>query len=573
MNADLSSTERSATLRAMAAEGVDVLVIGGGITGAGVALDAASRGFKVGLVEQGDFASGTSSRSTKLVHGGIRYLPQFDFGLVHEALIERARLVANAPHLVRPLPFLVPFYRELRRPLGIRLPAAGRPLLPLAMNLGLWLYDRLAGRMVLVRHRSVSVAEALHLFPHLRRDGLSRASLYYDAQTDDARLTLAVLRTAARHGARCVNYARAVRLVRASGRVTGVEVEDRLSGEHLQVKARWVVNAAGVWAGEVARLAGSPQRVELTLSKGVHLVLPRELLGVGSTALVLPETEDGRLAFVVPWEGRAILGTTDTPYSGPMEDPPVTEDDVAYLLRHARRFLDVELEPQDVVSAFAGLRPLVSAGGRSADISRRHAVVRHEPGFVSIIGGKLTTYRQMAQDVVDLIAREDADPTSGRSSDGRLTPCRTERLPLVGGEEPESWPRLVRDALRLGLAPEVAGRLLHRYGSELGRILALIRDDPTLAEPLAPGIPCIGAEVVFACQTMMPASLEDMMLRRLRLALLHGPAADAAAEKAAMLMARALGWPAERRAEELASYRSARQAQVTRGPVLQGAPD
>lgn len=573
MTADLSATERTATLRAMAAEGVDVLVIGGGITGAGVALDAASRGFKVGLVEQADFAGGTSSRSTKLVHGGIRYLPQFDFSLVHEALVERARLVANAPHLVRPLPFLVPFYRGLTRPLGIRLPAAGRPLLPLAMNLGLWLYDRLADGMVLIRHRPVSVGEALHLFPYLRRDGLSRASLYYDAQTDDARLTLAVLRTAARHGARCVNYTRAVRLVRDSGRVAGVEVEDRMAGERLQIRARWVVNAAGVWAAEVARLAGSGQPVELTLSKGVHLVLPRELLGVGSAALVLPETEDGRLAFVVPWEGRAILGTTDTPYSGPMDEPPVTADDVAYLLRHARRFLDVELEPQDVVGAYAGLRPLVSAGGRSADISRRHAVVRHEAGFVSIIGGKLTTYRQMAQDVVDLIAREDAGSTSGRPAAGRPGPCRTQRLTLVGGEEPESWPYLVRHAIRSGLAPELAERLLRRYGSELGRLLALIRDDPSLAEPVAPGVPCIGAEVVFACQGTMPANLEDMMVRRLRLAVLDSEAARTAAEAVATLMARALDWPADRRAWELAHYRAAHRAQVNSDFVLQGSPD
>ncbi|HEY8425158.1 MAG TPA: glycerol-3-phosphate dehydrogenase/oxidase, partial [Limnochordales bacterium] len=430
MNADLSASQRLSALRAMAERDLDILVIGGGITGAGVALDAASRGYRVGLVEQADFASGTSSRSTKLVHGGIRYLPQFDFSLVREALLERARLVANAPHLVRPLPFLVPFYQGLRRPLGIRLPSAAHPLLPLAMNTGLWLYDRLAGRMVLMRHRPVSVAEALHLFPYLRRDGLRRASLYYDAQTDDARLTIAVLRTAAAHGALCVNYARATALVREDGRVCGVEVEDRVSGERLRVRARWVVNAAGVWAAEVARLAGFGGSIELTLSKGVHLVLPRELVGLGDAALVLPETEDGRLAFVVPWEGRAILGTTDTPYTGSMEEPPVTDDDVAYLLRHARRFLNVELEPGDLVAAYAGLRPLVSSGGRSADISRRHAVVRHEPGFVSIIGGKLTTYRQMAQDVVDLVVREDGASVDGSAR--AIGPCRTTHLPLVG---------------------------------------------------------------------------------------------------------------------------------------------
>ena len=555
MNADLSASQRLSALRAMAERDLDILVIGGGITGAGVALDAASRGYRVGLVEQADFASGTSSRSTKLVHGGIRYLPQFDFSLVREALLERARLVANAPHLVRPLPFLVPFYQGLRRPLGIRLPSAAHPLLPLAMNTGLWLYDRLAGRMVLMRHRPVSVAEALHLFPYLRRDGLRRASLYYDAQTDDARLTIAVLRTAAAHGALCVNYARATALVREDGRVCGVEVEDRVSGERLRVRARWVVNAAGVWAAEVARLAGFGGSIELTLSKGVHLVLPRELVGLGDAALVLPETEDGRLAFVVPWEGRAILGTTDTPYTGSMEEPPVTDDDVAYLLRHARRFLNVELEPGDLVAAYAGLRPLVSSGGRSADISRRHAVVRHEPGFVSIIGGKLTTYRQMAQDVVDLVVREDGASVDGSAR--AIGPCRTTHLPLVGAESPESWPMLVRDAVRAGLSPELAGRLLRRYGSEVKRILALIRDDASLGQPLAPDVPCIGAEVVYACHATMPLHLEDMMVRRLRLALLEPRAGEQAARAVASLMARALEWPADRVEAELERYRVA----------------
>lgn len=563
MNADLAPDRRSEMLQAMAREGVDVLVVGGGITGAGVALDAASRGFRVGLVEQADFASGTSSRSTKLVHGGIRYLPQMDFALVHEALVERANLAANAPHLVRPLPFLVPFYRGLRRPLGMRLPASGRPLLPVAMRMGLWLYDNLAGRRVLVRHRRVSVAEALYLWPYLRREGLVQAALYYDARTDDARLTLAVLRTAAGYGARCVNYARVVALVREGGRVAGAEVEDRLEGRHLRVPARWVVNAAGVWAGQVADLAGREHPVRLTLSKGVHLLLPRELVGMGDTALVLPETEDGRLAFLVPWEDLAVLGTTDTPYSGPMDEPPVTDEDVAYLLRHAARFLGVELEAQDVVGAYAGLRPLVSAGKRSADISRRHAVVRHEPGFVSVIGGKLTTYRQMAQDAVDVIAAEHG--AGGGAATGRPAACRTHRLVLVGGEEPESWPALVREAVRRGLAPALARRLLRRYGSELERLLELIREDPSLAEPLAPGAGRVGAEVVFACRATMPHGLQDLMVRRLRFVAGSPATAAGAAERVAELAARELGWSRERTAEELAGWRRAGRPVTARG--------
>ncbi len=564
----------------MAGHGVDVLVIGGGITGAGVALDAASRGFRVGLVEQGDFAQGTSSRSTKLVHGGLRYVPQFDLGLVGEALHERARLIENAPHLVRPLPFVVPLYDDLRRPLGMRLPAGARPLVPLASRIGLWAYDALAGRGPVARHRALDLREALAMVPYLRRRGLRGALLYYDAGTDDVRLTLAVLRTAARFGALCVNYARAVRLVRQDGRISGAEVEDLLEGRSYSIPARWVVNAAGVWADRVARMAGGAP-LRLMASRGVHLVLPAELVGISTAALVLPETEDGRLAFVVPWEGRAVLGTTDTPYEGPLDAPPVTANDVAFLLRQARRFLEVQLDEADVLGAYAGLRPLVGEGSHSADVSRRHAVVRHEPGLLSIFGGKLTTYRRMAQDVVDVIAREAVAgapataPAGDAGSDrhaggtraaryggGRGTPrerpaaCRTHTLTLVGGEEPQSWQGLLRDAVRAGVLPPVARRLVATYGAELRRLLELGRSDPHLLEPLTPEVPYLGAEVVLACHATMAVRLADVMDRRLHLAVTLADGGLGVAARVADLMAAALGWTAARRDEELEHYRS-----------------
>ncbi|WP_324716601.1 glycerol-3-phosphate dehydrogenase/oxidase [Carboxydochorda subterranea] len=548
---DLTATTRTSTLEGMQAAGVDLLVIGGGITGAGVALDAATRGLRVGLVEQWDFASGTSSRSTKLVHGGIRYLPMLDFGLVREGLIERSLLAANAPHLVRPLPFVVPFYQGLKRPMGMRLPAAGRAFMPYAMRTGLWMYDRLAGRMVLIRHRAIGLAESLRLCPYLRREGLQQASLYYDAQTDDARLTMAVIRTAARYGALPVNYARAVSLVRREGRVAGAEVEDRLTGRRYTVAARWVVNASGVWAGQVAALAGSDRSIRLSLSKGVHLVMPRELLGIGEAALVLPETEDGRLAFVVPWEGLAVVGTTDTPYDGSPEDPPVTTEDVEYLLRHVRRFLNVHVDTSDVIAAYAGLRPLISAGARSADLSRRHAVVRHEPGLVSIIGGKLTAYRRMAQDTVDAIAAEEARQGAGGMS---VPACRTRQLPLVGADAPEAWPDLVREGIHMGLEPAISQRLLHTYGHEMGRLLQVMKEDADLARPIVPGLPWLRAEVVFACRATMAVTLEDMLVRRLRVSLAAPGGGVPAAGPVAELMAEALGWSLERRRAELEHY-------------------
>ncbi|HEY8498655.1 MAG TPA: glycerol-3-phosphate dehydrogenase C-terminal domain-containing protein, partial [Limnochordales bacterium] len=275
-----------------------------------------------------------------------------------------------------------------------------------------------------------------------------------------------------------------------------------------------------------------------------------ELLGVERAALVLPETEDGRLAFVVPWEGRAVVGTTDSPYEGPLESPGVEEAEVEYLLRHVRRFLDVEVQPDDVLAAYAGLRPLVSGSGRSADLSRRHAVVLHEPGFVSVIGGKLTTYRRMAQDAVDVIARHEA-----REPDGlRIGPSRTHRLALVGAEHQERWPALVRQALKAGLAAAAAGRLVQTYGAEAGRLLDLTRARPELGRPLAPGLPHLAAEVVFACETSMPVRLEDLMDRRLRIGLVAPAAAAAAATEAARLMGERLGWSGPHREEELQRY-------------------
>jgi glycerol-3-phosphate dehydrogenase len=510
------------------AAGVDVLVIGGGITGAGVALDAATRGYRVGLVEQADFASGTSSRSTKLVHGGLRYLARAELGLVAEALRERVRLLQLAPHLVQPQPFLLPLYDRMARPLGLRLPPPLRRWTPAAVGLVLWGYDRLA-RAAGLRHRRLTATEASTLVPALRTERLQSAFLLYDAAADDVRLTHAVLASARQFGAVTVNYARAASLLPDRGRVAGAVVEDRLTGRSVVVRARHVVNAAGVWAEEVAALDGRPA-FRLRPSKGVHLVLRREVLGA-EVALILPETEDGRVAFVVPWAGRALLGTTDDPYTGPLDGPVASRQEAAYLLRHARRYLR-RVERGDVVGVCAGLRPLMEGGGgRVADLSRRHASVESPRGLVSIIGGKLTTYRQMAEETVDLLARRDG---GGR-------PCRTATLPLVGSAGLAEAEQVLASS---GLAREQQRHLLRAYGGASMEVLALAGADPTLLHPLVDGLPVVAAEVVYACQREQAVSLADVMFLRTRLSVLADDAGEAALERVSELMTAALGWSA-----------------------------
>jgi len=523
------------------AAGVDVLVIGGGITGAGVALDAATRGYRVGLVEQADFAGGTSSRSTKLVHGGLRYLARAELGLVAEALRERGRLLHLAPHLVQPQPFLLPLYNGMARPLGLRLPPPLRGWTSPAVGLVLWGYDRLA-RADGLRHRRLTAAEAAAMVPALRTEGLRAAFLLYDAATDDVRLTHTVLATARRFGAVTVNYARVASLLHEQGRVAGAVVEDRLTGSSVVVRARHLVNATGVWAEEVAAMDGPPS-FRLRPSKGVHLVLRREVLGT-QVAVILPETEDGRIAFVVPWAERALLGTTDDPYTGPLEAPATSRQEAAYLLRHARRYLR-RVEGADVVGACAGLRPLVEAGGgRVADLSREHAVVESPRGLVSVIGGKLTTYRQMAEDAVDLLARRDG---GGR-------PCRTATLPLAGTEELDTARRALA---RSGLAPEQQRHLLRSYGGASLEILALGGADPVLLHPLVDGLPVVGGEVVYACREEQAVSLADVMFLRTRLSLLAEDAGEGAVERVSALMAAELGWSADERSRQRRRWEAA----------------
>jgi glycerol-3-phosphate dehydrogenase len=534
--------ERVAALERLRA-GVDVLVIGGGITGAGVALDAALRGYSVVLAEQSDYASGTSSRSTKLLHGGLRYLPQRQFGLVREALRERDGLRRLAPHLVHPLPFVIPIFWGLQRPLGLSIPSRLLPLAPLGVRLGLVGYDLLSRSDL--RHRPLRTSDAMRYVPSLRTDGLRAAYLYHDAQADDVRLTHAVLATARFLGASTLNYVQVEKLSREGQRWTAAILDRMVSARHV-LRARHVVNAAGIWAEEVARMGGDVP-FQIRHSKGTHLVLRRSEL-LNGAAMVIPETDDKRLAFLVPWRGKVLLGTTDTPFTGSITAPVTTADDARYLLDHLNRYLQVKVSEDDIVGAFAGLRPLVGQGERPADVSRDHQVVEHKGGLVSIIGGKLTTYRKMAQDVVDVLVRRD----------GRKVRCRTHERVLSGGEDPErSRAALARAVANMGVDEDQTAHLYHTYGNRAQRIVRLMAQERALRRRLLPDFPFVGAEVVYACRDEQALSLGDWLILRTRLGLLDRNHAAGCAREVARLMGLELGWTEADQIQQFETFENA----------------
>lgn len=567
---ELTADRRRADLARMRAETLDVLVIGGGITGAGIALDAAVRGYRVGLIERNDFASGTSGWSTKLVHGGIRYLPQLDLPLVREALHERGYLLANAPYLVHPLAFVLPLYAESRHPVGLPIAPPGGIGLGLVLDAGLYLYDVLAGRENVHLHRRISRSEVLREVPSLRPQGLKSGFLYYDAQTNDTRLTLAVLRTAASRGALLANYCAAVGFVRddASGRIIGVRARptlltdlplgnsDAMDGD-LLLHARHIVNATGVWAEETEHLAGEEGELRIAPSKGTHIVLPKELLGIGDEAVVLPETEDERIIFVVPWQSRALVGTTDTEVEE-IEAPTATEDEITYLLQHVNRYFNRGVTRRDILATYAGNRPLLhlTRTRTPSRLSRTHAIVEASDGLLSISGGKLTTYRRMAQDVLDRIdEREGRQPTHP-----------TIHLPLIGARGwRQAQPLVAEQGKALGLDTSVTEYLAGSYGAEALDVLDLVATTPSLGARLAPGLPSIRAEVVRACQAEMALTVADVLYRRTRVALLDGTYGTAEARVVADLMACELGWTPPERTAALVAY--AAYARQQAGPL------
>lgn len=560
-----SAVARTQNLARLQERTFDVLVIGGGVTGAGVALDAVARGYTVALVEKLDFASGTSSKSTKLVHGGIRYLPNFDFALVREALIERGLLLHNAPFLVQPVGFVLPIYEHDRHPVGMRFTTPGGLGLGLLLDLGLWLYDRLAGKRNIAPHRRLSRKQVLELAPGLVPDGLKEGFFYYDAQTNDARLTVTLLHTAALQGAVIVNHTEVQSFLSTNGQAVGARCYDLLGQQAFAVHARHIVNATGIYAERVERLLEPEPQVRIEPSKGVHLVFAREKLQVLQDAIVLPETDDQRILFLVPWESRVIFGTTDTG-SGDLDHPTATREDVHYLLKHLKRYVTTDLSEDDILSVYAGYRPLVlphKAAHSSASLSRTHAVLQSPSGLVSIVGGKLTTYRRMAQDTVDLLQRRD----------NHKLQHPTTNLPLLGseglaeilsmfGEFNELNKELGSQAKVLGLDASIVHHLLRTYGGEIQEIFDLLQKNPTFSTRLIADLPYIYAQVIYACRAEMAMTPYDVLARRTSIMLEDQQRGLGVVDLVADLMAHELGWSPEQRERLVEEYRQVVQGQL-----------
>lgn len=546
---------RAADLRRLRSERFDVLVIGGGVTGAGAALDAASRGLKVALIEARDFAAGTSSRSSKLIHGGLRYLEQLELGLVHEALTERGLLATRiAPHLVRPVPILVP------------LPSGGAPrvrALPgrawrrAYYGAGVAAYDAFAGVFGGGRgmplHRHLSREGTRRIFPSLRPDVVSGAIRYYDGQVDDARLVVTLARTTASLGAAVVTSARAVGLLRQAREVTGVRVRDMEArpgdpNAEFEVRARTVIAATGVWSDDVSRMLGDVgvrPGLRVRASKGVHLVVPRSAI-TGEAGLILRTATS--VLFVLPWGGHWIIGTTDTDWRLDRSHPAASERDIGYLLDQVNTVLDRPLTPRDIEGVYAGLRPLLAGEADSTSrLSREHAVVEPMLGLLLVAGGKYTTYRVMAADVVDrAVARL-----------GVTRPSRTADLPLLGADGyPAMWRDRADVARRHGVPVGVLEHLLERYGTLAIELLALIHDDPLLASPVSGAPEYLAAEIAYAARAEGALHLDDTLTRRTRISIETAHRGGDSAEHTAEVMGRALGWDDAIRTREVEHYRA-----------------
>jgi glycerol-3-phosphate dehydrogenase len=532
----LSPEGRAAAIERFASgEELDLLVVGGGVVGAGTALDAVTRGLSTGLVEQRDFASGTSSRSSKLIHGGLRYLEMLDFGLVREALQERGLMLTTlAPHLVRPVPFLYPLtHRGWER--GY-------------VGAGVALYDAMALSSGygagLPRHRHLTRRQAQRLMPSLRSDALVGAVQYYDAQVDDARHTVELVRTAAHYGAHVANRVAATGFLRQGERVTGVRALDRLTGRELEVSARQIVNATGVWTDETQAMVGERGQFHVRASKGIHLVVPRDRIH-SQTGLIL-RTETSVL-FVIPWGRHWIIGTTDTDWALDKSHPAATRTDIDYLLDHVNRVLSTPLTHEDVEGVYAGLRPLLAGESESTSrLSREHVVAHSAPGLVVVAGGKYTTYRVMARDAVD---------EATQALPGRIAASTTETVPLLGAVGYHAvWNQRHALAARAGLHVAWVEHLLRRYGSLTHELLDLVADRPELGAPLEGAEDYLCAEIVYAASHEGALHLTDVLTRRTRVSIEAWDRGVSAAPRAAELVAPVLGWDEARQAEEVAIY-------------------
>ncbi len=473
----------------------DIVVIGGGATGLGAVLDAASRGYKAILFEQSDFAQGTSSRSTKLVHGGVRYLQQGNVKLVMEALKERGLLKKNAPHLVKNQSFIVPNYKWWEGPY---------------YGLGLKVYDWMSGNLGLGPSEWLSVEEVLERAPTLDAEGLRGGVIYHDGQFDDARLAINLAQTATEYGALLLNYFEATGFIKTNSKISGVHVKDRLTGKEYKIDSKAVINATGVFTDKIQKLDDSKNPETITPSQGIHIVLDKEFLP-GDAAIMIPNTDDGRVLFAVPWHSKIIVGTTDTPVKQISAEPKALPEEIEFLLEHTSRYLTKDPSHKDIKSIFAGLRPLVKASSKkTAEISRDHTIIISDSGLISILGGKWTTYRKMAEDVVNTAAINAQLP---------YTECRTKSVPIHGSSQ-------VPDTSEKG----------YYYGSDLDSIKRL-KSDPRLAEPIHPNLSNSKADIVWAVHKEFCVTLEDALSRRTRALLLDAKAAVESAALVAKLMA------------------------------------
>lgn len=563
----LSPKYRDTAISALANQELDVLVIGGGVVGAGAALDAATRGLTVGLVEARDFASGTSSRSSKLIHGGLRYLEMLDFRLVAEALGERSLLTTKlAPHLVKAIPFIYPL-----KGLGWERLYAGT---------GVAMYDSMAilsGRSRgLPRHRHLTRHSARKHMPSLRKDALVGAIRYYDGQVDDARYTMFLARTAASYGAHVASRVRVSDLLRESDRVTGAVVKDLESGKEFNIKAKVVINATGVWTDETQSFADERGQFHVRSSKGIHIVVPKDRIRSDSGLILKTEKS---VLFVIPWGRHWIIGTTDTDWSLSKDHPAASSSDIDYLLNHVNKVLVEPLDRSDVEGVFAGLRPLLAGEEEATSkLSREHAVSTAVKGLVVIAGGKYTTYRVMAKDAVDA-----AVEVMGVLMDRKVPPCCTEKVPLIGADGFEAlWNQRHNLALKHGLGVGRIEHLLNRYGSLSLEVLALIAERPDLGEPLQNAEDYLRAEVVYGASHEGARHLDDLIARRTHISFETFHRGTEVAEEVARLMGKELGWSKKQRATEVEHYRkrveAERESQTmpddeTADAARMGAPD
>ncbi len=514
----------------------DLLIIGGGIVGAGIARDAAQRGFSCALVEAGDFASGTSSKTTKLIHGGLRYLEQLDFPLVRESLRERELLLKLAPRLVQPLPFLIPVVGNSPRPWPL-------------VRLGALLYDWLAGKSSVGKHRVLRGSKLHQAEPLLQKSSAQRAVLYSDAQMDDTRLVLSTILAAADEGAVVLNYMKVVEWRSEAGRLTGAKVEDQLSGQRHAIQAKRIVNATGPWADRLRQMADPNLSPIVRPSKGIHLVYP----DVGLRhALVLASESDQRIFFLIPWRGLTLIGTTDTDYSGDPGAVQATSEEVEYLIRETNRLLpQLRLERERIISTFAGVRPLAAQEHKDPwAVSRTHLIHEDSNGMVTIVGGKFTTFRKIAEDVVDWLAR--------KFREKKLNPCKTAQSPIgpaSGTWRSEEMKELLQSLLQYAqIYPSEVSRLVQRYGAGARTILQWIRQDPRWAKPLCPHHPFTRGEVRYAVEEEMALSLSDLLWRRLQIGWSLCQGLDCL-EACAEIMQEALGWSADEQHQKIEQYR------------------